>query len=32
MKYIDRKGNMTIEENEEDKLVRHLYTDLVWRP
>ncbi|MCI6006223.1 MAG: phosphatidylserine decarboxylase [Blautia sp.] len=27
MKYIDRKGNMTIEENEEDKLVRHLYTD-----
>lgn len=28
MKYIDRKGNMTIEENEEDKLVRHLYTDL----
>ena len=27
MKYIDRKGNMTIEENDEDKLARHLYTD-----
>lgn len=27
MKYIDRKGNMTIEENGQDKLLRHLYSD-----
>lgn len=27
MKYIDRKGNITIEENEQDKFLRHLYTD-----
>lgn len=27
MKYIDRKGNITIEENEQDKLLRHLYND-----
>lgn len=27
MKYIDRKGNITIEENEQDKLLRHLYQD-----
>ena len=25
MKYIDRKGNITIEENEQDKFLRHLY-------
>ena len=25
MKYIDRKGNITIEENSQDKLLRHLY-------
>ena len=24
MKYIDRKGNITIEENEQDKFLRHL--------
>ena len=27
MKYIDRKGNITIEENSQDKLLRHLYND-----
>ena len=27
MKYIDRKGNITIEENEQDKFLRHLYND-----
>lgn len=27
MKYIDRKGNITIEENGQDKFLRHLYTD-----
>lgn len=27
MKYIDRKGNITIEENSQDKLLRHLYSD-----
>lgn len=27
MKYIDRKGNITIEENSQDRLLRHLYTD-----
>lgn len=27
MKYIDRKGNITIEENSQDKLIRYLYTD-----
>ncbi len=27
MKYIDRKGNITIEENSQDKFLRHLYTD-----
>ena len=27
MKYIDRKGNITIEENGQDKLLRHLYND-----
>lgn len=27
MKYIDRKGNVTIEENGQDKLLRHLYND-----
>ncbi|MDO4306040.1 MAG: archaetidylserine decarboxylase [Eubacteriales bacterium] len=27
MKYIDRKGNITIEESDQDKLLRHLYTD-----
>lgn len=27
MKYIDRKGNITIEETEQDKLLRHLYND-----
>lgn len=27
MKYIDRKGNITIEENRQDKFLRHLYTD-----
>ena len=27
MKYIDRKGNVTIEETEHDKFLRHLYTD-----
>lgn len=27
MKYIDRKGNMTIEENRQDRFLRHLYTD-----
>lgn len=27
MKYIDRKGNITIEENAQDKLLRHLYND-----
>ena len=28
MKYIDRKGNITIEENSQDKFLRHLYNDL----
>lgn len=27
MKYIDRKGNITIEESGQDKLLRHLYSD-----
>lgn len=27
MKYIDRKGNITIEENGQDRLLRHLYHD-----
>ena len=27
MKYIDRKGNITIEENRQDKFLRHLYND-----
>ena len=27
MKYIDRKGNITIEENGQDKFLRHLYND-----
>ena len=27
MKYIDRKGNITIEENSQDKFLRHLYND-----
>ena len=27
MKYIDRKGNITIEENDQDKFLRHLYND-----
>lgn len=27
MKYIDRKGNITIEENKQDRLLRHLYHD-----
>lgn len=27
MKYIDRKGNITIEENTQDRFLRHLYTD-----
>lgn len=27
MKYVDRKGNLTIEENSQDKFLRHLYTD-----
>lgn len=27
MKYIDRKGNITIEENKQDKFLRHLYND-----
>ncbi|MDO4339631.1 MAG: phosphatidylserine decarboxylase [Eubacteriales bacterium] len=27
MKYVDRKGNLTIEENSQDKLLRRLYTD-----
>lgn len=27
MKYIDRKGNVTVEENEQDKFLRHLYND-----
>ena len=27
MKYIDRKGNMTVEENSQDRLLRHLYHD-----
>lgn len=27
MKYIDRKGNITIEENNQDKFLRHLYRD-----
>lgn len=27
MKYIDRKGNITIEENGQDKLLKHLYND-----
>lgn len=27
MKYIDRKGNITIEENDQDKLLRRLYND-----
>lgn len=27
MKYIDRKGNITIEEKDRDRLIRHLYTD-----
>ena len=27
MKYIDRKGNVTIEENGQDKFLRHLYND-----
>lgn len=27
MKYIDRKGNITIVENEQDKFLRHLYND-----
>ena len=27
MKYIDRKGNITIEENNQDRLLRHLYND-----
>ena len=27
MKYIDRKGNVTIEETGQDKFLRHLYTD-----
>ena len=27
MKYIDRKGNITIEDSGQDKLLRHLYTD-----
>ena len=26
MKYIDRKGNITIEENGQDKFLRHLMT------
>ena len=31
MKYIDRKGNITIEENEQDKFLRHLYNDRGWQ-
>lgn len=27
MKYIDRMGNVTVEENDQDKLLRHLYND-----
>ena len=27
MKYIDRMGNVTVEENGQDKLLRHLYND-----
>ena len=27
MKYIDRKGNITIEEKEPDKLLRYFYAD-----
>ena len=27
MKYIDRKGNITIEENSQDKFLHHLYND-----
>lgn len=27
MKYIDRKGNISIEENSQDKFLRHLYAD-----
>lgn len=27
MKYIDRKGNITVEENGQDKFLRHLYSD-----
>jgi len=27
MKYIDRKGNITIEDNGQDKFLRHLYND-----
>ena len=27
MKYIDRKGNITIEENGQDRFLRHLYND-----
>lgn len=27
MKYIDRKGNLTIEESGQDKFLRHLYSD-----
>lgn len=27
MKYIDRKGNITIEENSQDKFLRLLYND-----
>ncbi len=32
MKYIDRKGNITIEENRQDKFLRHLYNDWGGRP
>lgn len=27
MKYADRKGNITVEENGQDKFLRHLYND-----
>lgn len=32
MKYIDRMGNVTVEENGQDKLLRHLYNDRGGRP